>query len=133
VAAPTTVTYGGLNLNDGTTYTLLDGFDPGERVKSWAEHRGYDGTVAQYNVSEANLIEMRVPLLVKGSSNATLTAAIAALNALIDAGAQSFVYNDGGGAVTYSCTYSPRVNFARDTLAQNKFAAYVDMILYRTP
>ena len=25
-----TLTYGGLDLNDGTTYTLLEGFDPGE-------------------------------------------------------------------------------------------------------
>ena len=133
MAAPTTVIYGGLNLNDGTTYTLLDGFDPGERVKTFAEHRGYDGTVGVYNVSEANLIEMRVPLLVKGSSNATLTAAIAALNALIDAGAQTFVYNDGGGAVSYSCTYSPRISYVRDSTTQVAFRCVVDMILYRTP
>ena len=133
MAAPTTVTYGGLNLNDGTTYTLLGGFDPGERMKTWSEYRGYDGTAAQYNVSEANLVEMRVPLLIKGTDNATLTAAVAAINALIDAGPQSFVWNDGGGEVTYSCVYSPRIRYVRNNQAQNAFFTTVDLVLYRTP
>ncbi len=133
MAAPTTVTYGGLDLNDGTTYTLLDGFDPGERAKSWSEYRGYDGTAAQYNVTEANLIEMRVPLLIKGTDNASLTAAITALNAIIDAGPANFVWNDGGGEVTYSCVYSPRVSAPWGSLRQNKYVAPVELILYRTP
>ncbi|MDI9600146.1 MAG: hypothetical protein QM323_11765, partial [Acidobacteriota bacterium] len=66
--ARTTLTYGGMNLNDGTTWRLLPGFDPGADELSYDEHRAYKGTVAQYNVSEAHLVEMFVPLLVAGTS-----------------------------------------------------------------
>ena len=133
MAAPTTVSYGGLDLNDGTTFTLLDGFDPGERTKVWNEYRGYGGTVAQYDVTEAQLVEMHVSLLVKGTSNSDLNAAIATLNALIDAGEQDFVWDDGSGAVTYQCVQSPRVGYVRDVLSQNKYTAIIDLVLYRTP
>jgi hypothetical protein len=133
VAAPTTVTYGGLNLNDGTTYTLLGGFDPGERMKTWSEYRGYDGTAAQYNVSEANLIEMRVPLLIKSTTNAGLSTAVAAINNIIDGGDATFIWDDGGGAVSYACVHSPRIRYVRDSKAQSAFFTVVDMVLYRTP
>jgi len=134
MAAPTTVTYGGLNLNDGTTYTLIgESVDFGERAKTWDEYRAWDGTVGQYNVSEANLIEISLRILVKGTDNATLTNAIAAINAKIDAGAQNFVWNDGGGSVTYACVHSPRVRLPRNREAQSAFWAIVDLILYRTP
>jgi hypothetical protein len=105
----TTITYGTLNLNDGTTWTLMEGFDPGERQKTYDEVRTYDGEVGQLNVSEAYLIRMFVPLEVAGASIAAVRTAIAALNTLIDAGAQDLVYNDGSGAVTYSCAHSQRV------------------------
>ena len=133
MAAPTTVTYGGLDLNDGLTYTLMDGFDPGERVKTSSEYRGLNGTVAQYNVSEANVIEMHVPLLVQGTDNASLTAAVAAINAIVDGGPAVFVYNDGGGEVTYSCVYSNRVGYVRNAESQIAFRTRVNLILNRTP
>ena len=133
MAAPTTVTYGGLSLNDGTTYTLLDGFDPGERMKTWSEYRGYDGTAAQYNVTEAALIEMHVPLLIKSTTNAGLAAAVAAINTIIDDGAATFVWDDGSGAVSYDCVHSPRIRYVRDNAAQSKFYTVVDLVLYRTP
>lgn len=128
-----TLTYGGLDLNDGTTYTLLEGFDPGERIKTWDEMRSYSGTAAQYNVTEANLIPVSVPLRIQGTSLATLAAAIAAINALIDAGAQSLVYNNGGGSVTYSCAHSPRLGAPQDGRYQVKFAVETVLTLYRTP
>jgi len=134
MAAPTTCTYGGLNLNDGTTYTLVgDSVDLGERIKTWSEYPAFDGTVAQYNVSEANLIEMHLQIRVEGASNAALTNAIAAINDKIDAGAQSLVWNDGGGAVTYSCVHSPRVRNPRGINAQIGYWTVVDLVLYRTP
>jgi hypothetical protein len=132
MAAPT-VTYGGLDLNDGTTYTLVGEPDFGERVKTWDEYRGLDGTAAQANVSEANLIEVTLRLLVKGTSNATLRAAIGAINTKIDAGAQDLVWNDGGGAITYNCVHSPRAHFRPDSAAQCDFWTFLDLVLYRTP
>jgi len=128
-----TLTYGGLNINSGTTYSLLDGFDPGENAKSWDEARSYAGTVAQYNVTQAHLIEVHVPLLIVSDSITNLRAAVAAINTLIDAGAQSLVFNDGSGAITYDCVQSPRVYFRPDSLAVNKFKTIVDLVLYRTP
>jgi len=68
--ARTVLTYGGLNLNDGVNYALQHGFDPGERLKTFDELGGYDGTVAQVNVTEANLIPMSVPLRVQSAATA---------------------------------------------------------------
>ena len=68
--ARTVLTYGDLNLNDGLNYFLQPGFDPGERLKTFDELGGYDGTVAQVNVTEANLIPMSVPLRVQSAATA---------------------------------------------------------------
>jgi lysophospholipase L1-like esterase len=129
----TTLLYGGLDLNDGTTYRLLDGFDPGEKQKSWDEVRSYTGQVAQYNVTEAALVQMTIPLLVEAASLTALHAAIDAINAKIDAGAQTLIFSDGSEPVTYSCVHSPRVAFRPDSPAVNKFWTRIDMTLYRTP
>ena len=129
-----TLTYGGLNINDGTNYVLLDGMDPGQPQKTWDEFRSYTGEVAQKNVSEAHLIEMHVPLLIKGTNLAGVKANIAAINALIDAGAQDLVFDDGtGSSVTYSCVSSPRVNVPFDVMLAVRFAVVVDLVLFRTP
>ena len=133
VPSPVTITYGGLDLNDGTTYRLLYDFAPGERIKTWDEYRSYSGLAAQYNVSEGNLIEMNLRILVQGTSPATLAAAITAINDLIDAGAQDCIWDDGSGAVTYSCVHSPRVNYVRDVLSHVYFRTIIDMVLYRLP
>ena len=129
----TTITYGGLDLNDGTTWTLLEGFDPGERQKTWDEVRTYDGNVGQLNVSEAHLIQMYVPLEVAGASIAAVRTAIAALNTLIDAGAQTLAYNDGSGAVNYSCLHSPRVWVPHDLRWLVGFRVPVTFTPWRSP
>ena len=129
-----TLTYGGLNLNDGTTYALLEGFDPGEQLKTWSEYRGYaSGTVAQYNVTSANIVEMHVPIKVASSSMANLRTAIAAVNALIDDGEQDLVYGEDAATITYHCMESPRVAFKPDSTALIKFYTVIDLVLYRAP
>ena len=125
--------YGGLDLDDGVTYFPLDPIDVGERTKTWSEYRGLGGTVAQYNVSEASLIEMHLPLEVRGNSAATLAAAVAAINTVIDAGPASLVFDDGSGAVTFNCVYGPRVRYLRDVRSQVGFWTTIDLVLYRTP
>jgi len=127
--ATVTCTYGGTSINSGR-YTLL-AFDPGEKIKTWDEVRSYNGTVAQTNVSEANLIEMNLRLFIQGSSNSDLRDAVADLNTLIDAGAQTLVFNDGSGNVSYSCVESPRIKYVPDPVSVNKFWTVVDMVLYR--
>lgn len=126
-------TYGGLDLNDGDTYTLLEPVNLGERVKTWNEYRGYGGGVVQTNVHEAALIEMNFQVEVHAASLAALNAAIAAINALIDAGAQTLVWNDGTGNVSYSCVHSPRVKKLFDVRAEVGFWTIVDLILNRLP
>jgi len=133
VALPITVRYGGLNINDGTTYTVLDKIDLGERIKTWSEYRGLDGTVAQYNVTEASMIEMRIPLLIKGTSLAAFNGAVAAINNIIDGGPALFAWNDGSGETSFNIGYSPRVHYVLDVSSQNGYYAIVDLILYRTP
>lgn len=132
-----TLTLGGLSLNDGTTYTLLDGFDPGEKTKTWSEYRGYDGTAAQYNVTEAQLIEVTIPLKVASTTVSGLHTAINALNAIIDGGTSTLVYDDDTGdalaATSYSIVHSPRVAFRPDTTALTKFYTLLTLTLYRTP
>lgn len=108
------LTYGGLDLNDGVTYFLLPGFDPGEKLKTWDEQRSYTGGVAQTNVSEAALIQMIVPLEILAASEAALAAAVDAINTRVDAGAQTLAYTPlGGAAVYYSCVHSQRISYPR--------------------
>ena len=133
MAAPTLVYDATLNLNDGATWTLREGFDPGERLKTWDERRSYSGAVAQYNVTEANLIPMYVPLEVTAASVAALRAAVDALNTIIDAGAADLVYNEGPGAVTYHCVESNRVSYPRTNRSQLDFRAHIDFRPWRTP
>ena len=129
--ATVTCTYGGTSINSGR-YTLL-AFDPGEKVKTWDEVRSYTGSVAQVNVSEANLIEVNIRLLIQGSSNSDLRDAVGDLNTLIDAGAQTLAFNDGSGVINYSCVESPRIKYVPDPVSVNKYWTIVDVVLYRTP
>lgn len=125
----TVCTYGGLNLNDGVTWFLRPGFSPGERLKTWAEYRSYTGAPRQYNVSEASLIEMRVPLRVQAASLAGLRTAVAALNTLVDGGERTLVY-DG---VSYSCAHSRRVELVIDDVAATCFSAAIEFTPMRYP
>lgn len=125
----TVCTYGGLNLNDGVTWFLMPGFDPGKRIKTYTEHRSYSGAIRQYNVSEANLIHMRVPLRIEAADLAGLRAARDALNDLIDAGEQELVHDD----IIYYCAHSDRVSFIYDNAATVCFAAFIDFTPVRYP
>lgn len=123
------LTYGTLDLNDGTTWVLRPGFDPGAELLTFDEHAGYGGSVAQLNVSEAHLITMRVPLLVQGATLSALRAAVDTLNALVDAGEQELTFE----GVTYSCAECPRVGlvFDQTTLATRR--ALIDWSPLRYP
>lgn len=129
--ASITITYGGTSINSGR-FTLL-AFDPGEKLKTFDEVRSYAGGVAQTNVTEANLIEVNIRLLIQGASNADLRDAVSDLNTLIDAGAQTLAFNDGSGNINYSCVKSPRIRYVPDPVSTNKFWTIVDWVLYRTP
>lgn len=138
MAIPTTVTYGGLNLNSGPTssgigFTVLDGFDPGERIRTWSEFRGYAGAVLQYNITEANLIPMRIPLLAKESSLNGLLTLLGKLNAIIDGGPTTFIYNDGAVSTTYNCAWSSRPTIPRDSNFQTGFWVKFELVLNRYP
>jgi len=133
MALPTTVTLNGVNINNGTTYTVLEGVDLGERTKTWSEFQGLNGDVMQYNVTEANLVEMHIPLLVKGTSLSTFNNAINALNVILARSTNTFVFNDGAETLTFTCVHSPRVKYVRDQNSQNGYWAKVDLVLYRNP
>jgi len=133
VMARTVCTYGGLDLNDGTSYFLLPGFDPGAPVLDFDEHLGFDGSVVQVNVNEAALVEMTVPLRVQGASEADLEAKVEAINTKVAAGAQSLVHGPPGASTTYSCLRSPRVGYVRDQAAKVAHAAFVTFRPRRLP
>jgi hypothetical protein len=132
VAAPT-LTLAGTNINDGTIYTLLDEVDVGERHKTWSEYRGYNGLVAQYNVTEAMLVEMHFRILVKAASVTLLRQYVEWWNTTLDNASSSLVYNDGSGAITYNIVHSPRVNYVRNQASQNSFWTILEIVLYRLP
>ncbi len=125
--ARTTLTYGGLNLNDGTSYFLLPGFDPGAEELSYDEVAGADGSVVQTNVSEAHLIQMHVPLRIQGTDLADFQAKVAALNTKIAKGAQTLVH----GSVSYDCARSRRVTYSSEYL--DLFTAFVTFQPLRLP
>ena len=129
--ARTVCKYGDLDLNDGTGYHLLTGFDPGAEDLSYDEVAGADGTVVQVNVSEAHLIDMHVPLLIRGTSLADLDAKVAALNAKIAAGEQTLEYGEPGATTSYSCVRSRRVSYSNEHL--RAFAAFIDFQPKRLP
>ena len=127
--ARTVCTYGTLNLNDGVTWFLLRGFDPGVELLTYDEHSGYDQTVKQINATEAHLIPMTVPLRVEAADTAGLYAARDALNTLIDAGEQTLVH----GVTSYACAHSPRIRIVHDELVDTCHAAFIDWSPLRYP
>lgn len=124
-----TLTYGGKNLNDGATWHLLPGFDPGAPEKSYDERQSYSGAVAQYNVSEAHFVEMTVPLLLTATSLSNLQSEVNALNALIDAGEKTLVF----GSDSYNCAHSQRISVVYDEAAMNLSALFVTFRPLRYP
>lgn len=127
--ARTVLTYGSLNLNDGTTWALRPGFDPGAPVKSWDERRSYVGRLAQRNVTEAQLIEMFIPLILRSSTLAGLRTEVADLNDLIDAGEQTLVFD----TVVYSCAHSQRVSVLYSAPVLSTLTALIEFTPVRYP
>lgn len=80
---PTTVTLDGLNLNNLSLYFLMQGFDPGEDAVTFDEWPSYAGGVGVTNVSTAHVVQMMLPIDVRGTSEATMLAGVAAINAKI--------------------------------------------------
>jgi hypothetical protein len=132
--APVLLTYGGLDLNNGTMFSLREGFDFGEPEKVFDEFRSYIGTVAQENVNEAVLVQVTLPLIIRALGT-TIQGAIDLINAKIDTGAQDLVYNeqDGYGAITYHCVESPRLNRAHMIEERSAGVAFATLILNRMP
>lgn len=128
-----TLTLDGLNLNDGTVYTLMSGMELGARQKTWDELRSYTGAVTQANVSEAYYIPAHCGIRVQGSSAADLDVKVKAINTKIDgftaAAGKSFVY-DG---TTYVCGASARVAYALGARELLKFWTVVDLVMNRVP
>jgi len=131
--ARTVCTYGGLDLNDGVSYFLLPGFDPGAPALDFDEHLGWDGSVVQVNVNEAALVSMTVPLRIHGGDLAGLDDKIDALNQKIAAGAQTLTHGPAGATTAYSCVRSQRVAYVRDRLAQVAGIAFVTFRPWRLP
>lgn len=132
MAAPS-VTFDGLNINDGTTYTIYGDVFLGEPVKTFSEYRSYSGTVKQYDVSTANLIQMSIPLRVVGSSVSDLKTNIAALNTKIAGCSSATPKTLAFDSVNYSVVSSPEVAPTLSQLYQNRYICFVDLVLYRTP
>jgi len=132
MSAPT-VTFDSLNINDGAKYGVLEGSYLGAPVVTFDEVRSYSGAVTQTNVSSANLIEVTIPLIVKGSSVSDLRSNINALNTKISgctaASPKALVF-DG---VTYSIVASSQVAPPLTQSYQNKYIAFLDLVLNRTP
>ena len=131
MAAPAE-TYGGLNVNDGTTYNVT-AFDPGSTPVAYDEVPNYAGGAnRQVNVQRTGLVLMLVEILVQGANATTRDAAIAALNAKL-AATNDWVHNDGAGNVTYHCLVSGDCTYPRDAAFFNLFRARCTLPIVRQP
>lgn len=132
MAAPT-CTFDSLNINDGSTYTIMPGIELGARLKTWDEQRSYAGGVTQTNVSEAYIIPMRFPMLVRGSSPSDLDAKVQAINTKIDGCAPAAPKNLVYAGTTYEIVATPRISYVLEQSAQNAFWAFIDFLPNRNP
>lgn len=130
MSAPT-VTLDGLNINDHVNYFVLPGFDPGVREVSWREHRGHAGrSAAQTGIDDSSLVEMRLPMMVTGSSESNLKTKLSAIHAkLADADGKSFVY----GTTTYELAVCPDFTVPHDQAYHLSHRAIFEMRLVRKP
>jgi len=123
-------TLDGLNINDGTTYKIMPGINMGVTMRTWDEQKSYAGGVAQTNVSDANLIDVTIPMLVEGSSRANLRTVLAAINtkiAGITPGTTHLVY-DG---TTYHLMVSQQVDWVEDEAFGVAFRVSITLALKR--
>lgn len=128
-----TCTFDGLNINDGSTYTVMPGVELGARQKTWKERRSYTGAVAQYNVSEAYVIPMKFPLKVQGTSLADLDAAVQAINTKIDGCSSAAPKNLVFAGTTYQIATTPRIAYVLGASAGAVFFVFIDLVLNRRP
>ena len=127
------LTLDALSLNDGTIYRLLPGANPGQRLKTWDEYRGLNGVPQQTNVTEAYVIETHWPLVVQGTSLATLDTYVQAINTKIDACTPSAPKSLVFVATTYYVVASPRIAYTIDERELGTFSTLLDLVLNRLP
>lgn len=126
----TPVTLDGLSLNDGSLYFYMGSFDPGETPLTYDEWPSYAGGVAVTNVSTAHVVQMTLPIDVRGTSEATMLAGVAAINAKIAtcsyAAPKTLVVGSSSYSVIASTQIAPvrdelyRINTARLSIALNR-------------
>lgn len=132
MAAPT-CTFDSLNLNDGTTYTVMPGTVIGGKQKSWDEYQGLDGSVTAVNVSQAYYIEVTIPLRIQGTSLADLITKIAAVNTKVDgclpATAKTLAFN----GTNYTISLGKHIQWSIGQREANAFYTICDLKLWRYP
>jgi len=132
-----TLTLGGTDLNDGSTYTLQPGLDLGAREPEYDVWTSYTGDLARGPV-RYGLVEMQVPILVRAASLTALASAVDALRSLVGscsfASPGTLVYaDDTGASYTYRVVDSPEPQVVRDELWYFGCATQVSLTLRRLP
>ena len=132
-----TLKLGSLNLNDGSTYTLLPGLDLGAlepEVDVWV---GLDGALALGPARPA-LVEVTVPLLVRAAGAEALRLAVEAVRDAVRACTYAtpgtLTYSDDGTTtLTYTIVDSPEPAVVRDERWYFGLAAQLEVRLRRLP
>lgn len=110
------VTLDGLNLNDLSLYFLLPGFDPGEDEVDFDVFKKWNGSISVRNVSRVDVVEMKLPLDVRGTSEATMLAGVAAINAKIATATFNAPKTLVVGSSSYSVIDSKQIRLKKDEL-----------------
>ena len=131
--ARTVLTFDALDLNNGTTYRLLPGASPGQRLKTWDEYRGLNGVPQQTNTTEAYIIPTHWPLVVQGTSLATLDTYVQAINTKIDACTPAAPKSLVFVATTYYIVATPRIDYLIGEREIGTFSTLLDLVLNRLP
>ena len=126
--------FNGINLNNGTTtHVLADGTDVGGNGPEYDTIRHYDGSLLIHDVRGA-LSTITIPLAVKCSSAASLSAWIADINAACRAGG-SFVFQESDGATerTYAIAPGPEPSIPENNRFFLHNSAVFNLVLTRWP
>lgn len=131
------ITLDGLNINDGTTYTVLnEGVNLSQAQTTWDEVASYSsGDNAQVNVSvKKALIPVSIPMMVKGTSVSNLNSNLETLFAKVDACTFAAPLTLSWEGESFSIVYSSRpAEIVRDPQYQLGFKARFTLTLTRTP
>ena len=126
--------FNGINLNNGTTTNVLaDGTDVGGNGPEYDTILHHDGSLLIHGVRGA-LSTITIPLAVKCSSAASLSAWIADINAACLAGG-SFVFQESDGATerTYAIAPGPEPSIPENNRFFIQHVAIFDLVLTRWP